>query len=153
MLDRLNPWQRFWGLFALVMLASTLVLAVAIWPSADRDLIADLSAADCAGWRDRSDGIFPEAPAPVAEPCHALRSFLAQHRVQLRTVADYDAWRLRTGIKNVVNVILFWAGSVAALYLFGWAGASVSGRFLRRQQVQATASDLPSGVEPRDSKG
>ena len=153
MFERFNPWQRFWGLFALLMLVSTLVVAIAIWPRADTDLVADLAAPACAEWRDRLDGGSAEAVPAASAQCGALRAFVTRHREPLRSVAEYDAWRVRIGVNQVTKVLLFWAASVAALYLFGWAGASVSGRFLRRQQTSAVTTDVSGGAVPRDSHG
>jgi hypothetical protein len=126
------------------------VVAVAIWPRADASLVGDLAASACAPWRDRTDGVFPAAAPAENESCHALRAFLAQHRVPLRSVADYDAWRLRTGMSNVAKVLLFWAASMGSLYLFGWAGASISGRFLRRRQAALAAAAAAGGAAAND---
>ncbi|MCC6201877.1 MAG: hypothetical protein IT494_02595 [Gammaproteobacteria bacterium] len=151
MLDRLNPWQRFWGIFALVMLASTLVLAIAVWPRRDAGLRADLTAPACAEWREPRDGLFPAAAPAPTEPCHALRAFLAQHRQPLRSEAEYDAYRWRTGMRYTMAVLLSWAAFVGALYLFGWAGASISGRFLNRQRAVPETDAASGSIAPRDS--
>lgn len=134
MISRLNPWQRFWGMFAIVLFVSTLVVMVALWPRRDAGIVADLGSPACRVWFEMPEGMFPDAEPEVADPCHALRTFLYRHRVAIRTLADYDHYRVSTGVRNSATVLAAWAGFVGAFYLFGWAGASIARHFVKARQ-------------------
>lgn len=127
MLERLKPWQRFWGMFAIVFLASTLALIAALWPKPDAALLADLRAPECGQWLALPEDRLPDDyPGPTAQ-CRVLRGFLRDEHVALRSEADYESYLTGEGVRIALICLASWAGFMGATYLIGWS----SGRAVR----------------------
>lgn len=126
-MKKLNPWQKFWGLFAVVFLATAVSVVATQWPTHDPAVVAALRAPECSEWRNLPAGTFrPESPQ-TADRCHFLRELLYRKHISLRSEADYDAYLTKQGIRNMGITLGIWAGFVLAIYFLGWS----SGRLAR----------------------
>ncbi len=119
MIQRLGPWQRFWGMFALVFLVSTIVLIISIWPSHDAAVVADLQSPGCREWREMADTGGPYYYPEPGVPCRAIRLFLYEQHLTLRSEADYDAFLLKAGMRSALLSLGVWAGFSALMYALG----------------------------------
>lgn len=119
MIERLNPWQRFWAMFGLVSLMSVFVLIIAMWPGHDAGIVADLRDPACQQWRavvDRGEPVYyPE----VGEPCRSMRIFRFDNHFTLHSEAEYDSHLRRTGLRYALTALVIWAGFMALLYVLG----------------------------------
>lgn len=97
MLKRFNQWQRFWGLFVVVFLASTLALIATLWPQRDPGIVADLRSTECGIWREIPEGVFPDDLPASKEPCYSIRSFAYQRHITLRSEGEYDRYLALAG--------------------------------------------------------
>lgn len=130
---KLNSWQKFWGLFAAVLLATSFALIGTLWPVHDPAVVADLSAPECREWRELPAGAIPPNISELGEECHALRSLLYRKHINLRTEADYDQYLRTTGIKNTGLTLAIWTGFVMVIYFLGWSSSRLV-RTLRGKQ-------------------
>ncbi len=125
MMQRLSPWQRFWGMFALVFLVSAVVMIVSTWPRHDAAIVADLRAPECQQWRGMTDAgdanVYPEPGVP----CRAIRLFDYDHHLVLHTEADYDSFLLKARARTVLLWLGVWAGFSGFLFLLGLFSARV----------------------------
>lgn len=137
MLEKLNAWQRFWGLFALVFLASTLALTATTWPRRDAGVVADLRSPDCALWREIPEGDIPDVQPDPNTPCYAIRSFLYREHAVIRSEGDYDSYRFGSGIRKGLMFLAIWAGFMGAIYLMGVAGTAAAKPLLERGKRSA----------------
>ncbi|GMW07976.1 MAG: hypothetical protein AMXMBFR8_27720 [Nevskiales bacterium] len=137
MFQRLNAWQKFWGLFAIVFLISTLVLAVSTWPRRDPDVVADLRAPECSSWREIEEGQIPVFQPEPGQPCYALGQFLFHERTVVRSESDYDRARFRVGVRKSLTFLAIWAGFMGSIYVLGVAGVGAKKVLVGRKGPQA----------------
>lgn len=120
MIERLNPWQRFWAMFGGIVLLSVLVLIVAMWPRQDAAIVADLGDPACQQWRDAAD--YDGAPIYYPEegaPCRALQLFLFEEHQVLHSKGQYNALLIKRGLRYSVNALAMWAGFMGLIYALG----------------------------------
>jgi len=137
MIQRLNPWQRFWGMFALVSLVSTIVLIVAVWPAPDAAIVADLHAPACQQWRDMPDTGGPNYFPEPGEPCRAMRLFRYEQHFTLHSEDDYTAFLLRAGVRKALYGLAWWAGFLGLLYVSGVYAKKVVDAMPKRDRRKA----------------
>jgi hypothetical protein len=130
MISRLNAWQKFYGLFALALLASTFAMIATLWPLRDPGVIADLRASECQEWREIPEGVFPQDYPEATGQCDSIRMLLYQKHVILRTEDDYDRYRFKEGVRIGTIALALWTGLIVLTYLLGWSSAWL-GRVLR----------------------
>jgi hypothetical protein len=133
MIERLNAWQRLWLAFAGVFLASTIALIAAAWPKVEPGVVADLRAPECAEWRNMPEALFPDRAPASGAPCHALRSFLYQERITLRSEDDYRSYLTRSGTKSALVFLAAWAVFAGGIYVLGWSSRRLVTRFQKRR--------------------
>lgn len=132
-MKKLNAAQRFWLLFALAFLASTIALIVLRWPARDAAIVADLRAPECEIWRTDPQGALERRYHPENEnECRALRTFIDHDKVTLRSVEEYDRYRLRVGLSSAVTFLAWWAAFVGSLYGLAWSSSKVISIFSQR---------------------
>lgn len=133
-----NRWRRFWSLFMLAFLVSTIVLVVLLWPQREPGMLADLHAPECQEWRETPDGVFPDDDPARNEPCRSIRSFLYHKRVTLRSEGDYDEYLVGARVRAVLMPLAIWAGFAAGTYLIGMAGSWGAGRLRKDKKRIST---------------
>lgn len=137
MLKELNPWVRLWLMSLTVLLATTLALIAAAWPGPDAEIVANLRSPDCQAWREAPAGVFPETYPNAGDPCFALRVFLLEKRVAVRSEDDYADYLTGQGFRTAGKFLGIWAGLTAGIYLLGWSTYKLVGRVsLRRRERQ-----------------
>lgn len=129
-LKQLNGWHKFWLMFAGVFLASTIAVIVAAWPKADPAVVADVRSAECGAWLAYAEGQFPDIIPQASAPCRALRLFVLDSGVQVRSEADYRSYLTRQGILTTLEFLAVWAGFMVAVYAVGWSTSRITGKFL-----------------------
>ena len=132
MIQRLGPWLRFWGMFALSFLVATIVLIIAIWPSRDPGVVADLQAPECQEWRQLADDGGPYYYPEPGETCRGIRLFRYEQHQTLRTEADYDAFLLKEGARRALVSVGAWAAFSALMYALGLFARKVVVAMLNR---------------------
>ncbi len=139
MLKKLNAWQKFWGLFAVVFFASTLALIATAWPRRDPAVVSDLGSPECRAWTVIGEADLPAFQPGPGEPCYALRSFLYHERTVIRSESEYDRYRFGAGLKKGLTFLAIWAGFMGSVYLLGVAGVAAM-RVLTRSKRPRTGS-------------
>ena len=137
MLNRLTTWQRFWGLFVIVLFGSTVAVIAAIWPNQDEAIVADLRAPECQELRALPAGTYPEYYPEPGQPCAALRTLLIEQRVNLQSVDDYDGYLFGKGVKLALICLAIWAGFLVGIYLVGWSSGLIVGSVRKARQRKA----------------
>lgn len=134
-MNKLNAAQRFWLLFALAFLASTIALIVLRWPTRDAAIVADLRAPECEIWRADPQGALERRYHPDNEnECRALRAFINHDKVTLRSVEEYDSYRFRVGASSAVTFLAWWAAFVGGLYGLAWSSKKVISMLSQRSR-------------------
>jgi hypothetical protein len=133
----LNSAQRFWFLFAIAFLGSTIAVSALRWPRSDPAVVADLLATECAPWRDPQVLDSSVRPPDTGAQCEALHEFVVHERVVVRSVEEYDSYRLRTGITGTAVFLASWAAFVAFLYGLVWSSRRVINLLLNRNRPTA----------------
>ncbi len=130
----LNSAQRFWLLFSTALLVSTLVVVVLQWPERDPAVVADLQNPACSSSSGAGAARMPGS-APEGTPCTALRAFLAHDRVVIRTVEEYDGYRLTKGMGTALKLLFIWAVVMALVYLLGWLSGRMVNTLLSKRNA------------------
>ena len=137
MLKKLTTWQRFWGMFAVVFLASTFSLIATLWPRPDPAVITDLRMPECQQWREIPEGTVPEYYPEANEPCYAIGAFVYHEHASVSSESEYDSYLFRKGAKKALIALAGWAGFIGAFYVLGWSSGHFVGtlRKLRNQKA------------------
>jgi hypothetical protein len=118
---RLNGWQRLWVLTSVLLVIAMSVVLVAVWPSDNTSIIADIHSPTCKLWLNLPKGFFPDKAPEGNDQCYALQEFLFSEKHNVKSEAEYDMYVVRLRIKTVVVLLGVWLTTSLSIYLCGWS--------------------------------
>lgn len=117
---RLNGWQRFWIVVAVVLLIIVALVVAINFPRRDHNVLRELQSSDCVAYRGLQAG-----DSTDVGPCFDLVAYQSTFEVKLSSVRDYEENLRGRRCKVVFYGLLSWAGLAGTLYLVGFAIAWV----------------------------